>query len=91
MDRGRVSPASEAVLPLSLEQQQQDHFDTNDDRYKDILYNILNTRFNRTIKRITLLIFCLRISMFIQNNSFGNICQLRNILLNASREKMFHI
>ncbi|XP_025267183.1 GATOR complex protein DEPDC5 isoform X1 [Camponotus floridanus] len=31
MDRGRVSPASEAVLPLSLEQQQQDHFDTNDD------------------------------------------------------------
>jgi len=57
MDRGRVSPASEAVLPLSLEQQQQDHFDTNDDRYKDIL----NTRFNRTIKRINLLIFCLRI------------------------------
>lgn len=36
MDRGRVSPASEAVLPLSLEQQQQDHFDVNDDRYKDI-------------------------------------------------------
>lgn len=35
MDRGRVSPASEAVLPLSIEQQQQDHFDTNDDRYKD--------------------------------------------------------
>ncbi|KAG5345319.1 DEPD5 protein, partial [Acromyrmex heyeri] len=33
MDRGRVSPASEAVLPLSLEQQQQqDHFDANDDR-----------------------------------------------------------
>ncbi|XP_028048788.1 GATOR complex protein Iml1 [Monomorium pharaonis] len=31
MDRGRVSPASEAVLPLSLEQQQQDHFDANDD------------------------------------------------------------
>ncbi|XP_011872144.1 PREDICTED: DEP domain-containing protein 5 isoform X6 [Vollenhovia emeryi] len=31
MDRGRVSPASEAVLPLSLEQQQQDHFDSNDD------------------------------------------------------------
>lgn len=34
MDRGRVSPASEAVLPLSLEQQQQDHFDTNDDKYE---------------------------------------------------------
>jgi len=32
MDRGRVSPASEAVLPLSIEQQQQDHFDANDDR-----------------------------------------------------------
>lgn len=34
MDRGRVSPASEAVLPLSLEQQhqQQDHFETNEDR-----------------------------------------------------------
>lgn len=31
MDRGRVSPASEAVLPLSLEQQQQDHFDTNEE------------------------------------------------------------
>lgn len=35
MDRGRVSPASEAVLPLSIEQQQQDHFDANDDRYED--------------------------------------------------------
>lgn len=32
MDRGRISPASEAVLPLSLEQQ-QDHFDSNEDRY----------------------------------------------------------
>lgn len=55
MDRGRVSPASEAVLPLSLEQQQQDHFDTNDDRYKNIIcFN--NTHFNnRTIKRINLL------------------------------------
>ncbi|KAG7211009.1 hypothetical protein KM043_016376 [Ampulex compressa] len=31
MDRGRISPASEAVLPLSLDQQQQDHFDINDD------------------------------------------------------------
>ncbi|XP_015177814.1 PREDICTED: DEP domain-containing protein 5 isoform X2 [Polistes dominula] len=31
MDRGRVSPASEAVLPLALEQQQQDHFETNED------------------------------------------------------------
>lgn len=31
MDRGRISPASEAVLPLSLEQQ-QDHFDSNEDR-----------------------------------------------------------
>ncbi|XP_025163445.1 GATOR complex protein DEPDC5 isoform X6 [Harpegnathos saltator] len=34
MDRGRISPASEAVLPLSIEQQQQqqqDHFDANDD------------------------------------------------------------
>jgi len=37
MDRGRVSPASEAVLPLSIEQQQQDHFDANDDRYKNII------------------------------------------------------
>jgi len=37
MDRGRVSPASEAVLPLSIEQQQQDHFDANDDRYKNIV------------------------------------------------------
>ncbi|XP_063975968.1 GATOR complex protein Iml1 isoform X1 [Diachasmimorpha longicaudata] len=31
MDRGRVSPASEAVLPLSLEQPQQDHFETNEE------------------------------------------------------------
>ncbi|KAK2575080.1 hypothetical protein KPH14_008813 [Odynerus spinipes] len=31
MDRGRVSPASEAVLPLALEQQQQDQFETNED------------------------------------------------------------
>ncbi|XP_043477241.1 GATOR complex protein Iml1 isoform X9 [Leptopilina heterotoma] len=30
LDRGRISPASEAVLPLSLEQQ-QDHLDTNDE------------------------------------------------------------
>ncbi|XP_066583713.1 GATOR complex protein Iml1 isoform X2 [Prorops nasuta] len=31
MDRGRISPASEVVLPLGLDQQQQDHFDSNDD------------------------------------------------------------
>ncbi|XP_012282674.1 GATOR complex protein DEPDC5 isoform X2 [Orussus abietinus] len=31
MDRGRVSPASEAVLPLALEQQQQDHLETNEE------------------------------------------------------------
>jgi hypothetical protein len=41
MDRGRVSPASEAVLPLSLEQQQQDHFDVNDDKYKNTLALIM--------------------------------------------------
>lgn len=33
MERGRVSPASEAVLPLSLEQQHlQDHLDNSDDK-----------------------------------------------------------
>lgn len=32
MDRGRVSPASEAVLPLALEQPQQDHFETNEEK-----------------------------------------------------------
>ncbi|XP_034950976.1 GATOR complex protein Iml1 isoform X3 [Chelonus insularis] len=31
MDRGRVSPASEAVLPLSLEQPQQDHSENNEE------------------------------------------------------------
>ncbi|XP_024945563.1 GATOR complex protein DEPDC5 isoform X2 [Cephus cinctus] len=31
MDRGRVSPASEAVLPLSPEQQQQEHLEANEE------------------------------------------------------------
>ncbi|XP_011300868.1 DEP domain-containing protein 5 isoform X8 [Fopius arisanus] len=31
MDRGRVSPASEAVLPLALEQPQQDHLESNEE------------------------------------------------------------
>lgn len=35
MDRGRVSPASEAVLPLSPEQQQQDHSECSEERWVD--------------------------------------------------------
>ncbi|XP_018377289.1 PREDICTED: DEP domain-containing protein 5 isoform X8 [Trachymyrmex cornetzi] len=46
MDRGRVSPASEAVLPLSLEQQQQDHFDANDDSANQELTKIKNNATN---------------------------------------------
>ncbi|KAL0108779.1 hypothetical protein PUN28_014128 [Cardiocondyla obscurior] len=46
MDRGRVSPASEAVLPLSLEQQQQDHFDTNDDSANQELTKIKSNATN---------------------------------------------
>ncbi|XP_014474175.1 PREDICTED: DEP domain-containing protein 5 isoform X4 [Dinoponera quadriceps] len=49
MDRGRVSPASEAVLPLSIEQQQQqqqDHFDVNDDSVNMELTKIKSTATN---------------------------------------------
>ncbi|XP_077271177.1 GATOR complex protein Iml1 isoform X8 [Temnothorax americanus] len=46
MDRGRVSPASEAVLPLSLEQQQQDHFDANDDSTNQELTKIKSNATN---------------------------------------------
>ncbi|XP_039311231.1 GATOR complex protein Iml1 isoform X6 [Solenopsis invicta] len=46
MDRGRVSPASEAVLPLSLEQQQQDHFDVNDDNTNQELTKIKSNATN---------------------------------------------
>ncbi|XP_071633733.1 GATOR complex protein Iml1 isoform X2 [Temnothorax longispinosus] len=46
MDRGRVSPASEAVLPLSLEQQQQDHFDANDDSANQELTKIKSNATN---------------------------------------------
>ncbi|XP_078053123.1 GATOR complex protein Iml1 isoform X3 [Augochlora pura] len=42
MDRGRISPASEAVLPLSLEQQ-QDHFESNEDSTNMELMKIKNT------------------------------------------------
>ncbi|XP_076241100.1 GATOR complex protein Iml1 isoform X2 [Calliopsis andreniformis] len=42
MDRGRISPASEAVLPLSLEQQ-QDHFDSNEDSANMELTKIKST------------------------------------------------
>ncbi|CAL7950358.1 unnamed protein product [Xylocopa violacea] len=48
MDRGRISPASEAVLPLSLEQQ-QDHFDTNDDSTNMELTKLKNTASNTEI------------------------------------------
>ncbi|XP_071557307.1 GATOR complex protein Iml1 isoform X5 [Temnothorax nylanderi] len=46
MDKGRVSPASEAVLPLSLEQQQQDHFDANDDSANQELTKIKSNATN---------------------------------------------
>nr|XP_033333665.1 GATOR complex protein Iml1 isoform X9 [Megalopta genalis] len=42
MDRGRISPASEAVLPLSLEQQ-QDHFESNEDSTNMELMKIKST------------------------------------------------
>ncbi|XP_076544250.1 GATOR complex protein Iml1 isoform X8 [Osmia lignaria lignaria] len=48
MDRGRVSPASEAVLPLSLEQQ-QDHFDSNEDSANMELTKLKNTAPNTEI------------------------------------------
>ncbi|XP_029671147.1 GATOR complex protein Iml1 isoform X5 [Formica exsecta] len=52
MDRGRVSPASEAVLPLSLEQQQQDHFDTNDDNTNMELTKIKSNATNLEILEV---------------------------------------
>ncbi|OAD60256.1 DEP domain-containing protein 5 [Eufriesea mexicana] len=48
MDRGRISPASEAVLPLSLEQQ-QDHFDSNEDSTNMELTKLKNTASNNEI------------------------------------------
>ncbi|XP_076643268.1 GATOR complex protein Iml1 isoform X7 [Halictus rubicundus] len=48
MDRGRISPASEAVLPLSLEQQ-QDHFESNEDSANMELMKIKNTAPNNEI------------------------------------------
>lgn len=48
MDRGRISPASEAVLPLSLEQQ-QDHFDSNEDSSSMELTKLKNTASNNEI------------------------------------------
>ncbi|XP_076285697.1 GATOR complex protein Iml1 isoform X7 [Lasioglossum baleicum] len=48
MDRGRISPASEAVLPLSLEQQ-QDHFESNEDSVNMELMKIKNTAPNNEI------------------------------------------
>ncbi|XP_076389057.1 GATOR complex protein Iml1 isoform X7 [Megachile rotundata] len=48
MDRGRVSPASEAVLPLALEQQ-QDHFDSNEDNANMELTKLKNTAPNNEI------------------------------------------
>ncbi|XP_050487982.1 GATOR complex protein Iml1 isoform X2 [Bombus huntii] len=49
MDRGRISPASEAVLPLSLEQQ-QDHFDSNEDSSTNMeLTKLKNTASNNEI------------------------------------------
>ena len=48
MDRGRISPASEAVLPLSLEQQ-QDHFDSNEDSANMELTKIKSTAPNNEI------------------------------------------
>ncbi|KZC10817.1 DEP domain-containing protein 5 [Dufourea novaeangliae] len=47
MDRGRISPASEAVLPLSLEQ--QDHFESNEDSTNMELTKIKNTAPNNEI------------------------------------------
>lgn len=54
MDRGRVSPASEAVLPLSIEQQQQDHFDINDDKYEYtiIYFKIVKSHSESLISKI---------------------------------------
>ncbi|XP_016844784.1 GATOR complex protein Iml1 isoform X2 [Nasonia vitripennis] len=48
MDRGRVSPASEAVLPLSIEQQQQqqqqqDHLEINDENVATEVTKIKST------------------------------------------------
>ncbi|XP_076679614.1 GATOR complex protein Iml1 isoform X5 [Andrena cerasifolii] len=48
MDRGRISPASEAVLPLALEQQ-QDHFDSNEDSANMELTKIKSTAPNNEI------------------------------------------
>ncbi|KAK1120943.1 hypothetical protein K0M31_010727 [Melipona bicolor] len=48
MDRGRISPASEAVLPLSLDQQ-QDHFDSNEDSTNMELMKLKNTASNNEI------------------------------------------
>ena len=41
MDRGRVSPASEAVLPLALEQPQQDYSEVSEEWYSDKITNFL--------------------------------------------------
>ncbi|XP_076220705.1 GATOR complex protein Iml1 isoform X7 [Nomia melanderi] len=48
MDRGRISPASEAVLPLSLEQQ-QDHFESNEDSTNMEMMKIKSTAPNNEI------------------------------------------
>ncbi|XP_058807766.1 GATOR complex protein Iml1 isoform X1 [Phymastichus coffea] len=43
MDRGRVSPASEVVLPLAIEQQQQDHLEVNDENFVPEVTKIKST------------------------------------------------
>ncbi|XP_044593244.1 GATOR complex protein Iml1 isoform X7 [Cotesia glomerata] len=49
MDRGRVSPASEAVLPLALEQSQQEHLETNDENSNPEMTNLKSNASNSEI------------------------------------------
>ncbi|XP_057336662.1 GATOR complex protein Iml1 isoform X5 [Microplitis mediator] len=46
MDRGRVSPASDAVLPLSLEQSQQEHLEISDENLHSEMMNLKSNASN---------------------------------------------
>ena len=51
MDRGRVSPASEATLPVSTEQPQPDNADANDEKYY-ILITALKASLNVAVNTL---------------------------------------